>query len=162
MEIEYSIHQVAAAAGLSMDTLRYYERIGLLEPVSRAPSGHRRYRQRDIDWLGLLINLKETGMPLSQMLHFAELRRQGDATAAERLRLLEQHQQALEEQLRRLQQHMTALQAKIAHKKAFLAERQTARPAIDGSIPQVAGAEVPARGASSSQRQKEAQHGNQR
>jgi len=141
MEKEYTIHQVAArgisrgtATGLSMDTLRYYERIGLLEPVGRAPSGHRRYRQRDIDWVGLLINLKETGMPLSQMLHFAELRR--------------------------LQQHMTALQAKIAHKKAFLAERQTVGSAVDGSVPKPAGAEVPAGGAGRTQRQKEAQHGN--
>ena len=124
METEFSIHQAAQATGLSIDTLRYYERIGLLEPVGRAPAGQRRYRQKDIDWLGLLINLRETGMPLSQMLHFAELRRQGDATAAERLSLLEQHQQALQQQMGTLQQHMTALQEKIAHKKAFLAQRQ--------------------------------------
>ena len=89
METEFSIQQVAELTGLSIDTLRYYERIGLLEKVGRAPSGHRRYRQRDIDWIGLLINLRETGMPLSEMLHFAQLRRQGDATAPERLLLLE-------------------------------------------------------------------------
>ncbi|HLZ62400.1 MAG TPA: MerR family transcriptional regulator [Ktedonosporobacter sp.] len=123
METEFSIQQVAQLTGLSIDTLRYYERIGLLEAVSRASSGHRRYRQKDIAWIGLLINLRETGMPLAQMIHFAELRRQGDATAAERLRLLEEHQHALEEQMQKLELHMSALQQKIAHKRAFLQQQ---------------------------------------
>jgi len=123
METTFSIQQVAQITALSIDTLRYYERIGLLEPVSRASSGHRRYRQKDLDWIGLLINLRETGMPLAEMLHFAELRRQGDATAPERLLLLEQHQCSLEQQMQKLEQHRAALQEKIAHKKTFLAQR---------------------------------------
>lgn len=123
METTFSIQQVAERTGLSIDTLRYYERIGLLEPVSRASSGHRCYKQKDIDWISLVINLRETGMPLAQIHHFAELRRQGEATATERLHILEQHQHALSQQMQRLEQHMTALQQKIAHKKAFLAQR---------------------------------------
>ena len=123
METEFSIQQVAEKTGLSIDTLRYYERIGLLESVSRASSGHRRYRQKDIDWIGLVINLRETGMPLAQIHRFAELRRLGEATATERLLILEEHQYALKQQMQRLEQHMTALQHKIAHKKAFLAQR---------------------------------------
>lgn len=123
METEFSIQQVAELTGLSIDTLRYYERIGLLEPINRASSGHRRYKQKDIEWIRLLIDLRETGMPLAEMLHFAELRRQGDATAPERLLLLEQHQRSLELQMQKLQQHMIALQKKIAHKKAFLTQR---------------------------------------
>jgi DNA-binding transcriptional MerR regulator len=124
METAFSIQQVAESTGFSIDTLRYYERIGLLEPVSRASSGHRRYRQKDIDWLSLIINLRETGMPLAQIHHFAELRRQGESTAIERLHILEQHQQALAQQMQKLEQHMTALQHKIAHKKAFLAKQE--------------------------------------
>jgi DNA-binding transcriptional MerR regulator len=134
METELSIQQVAQQTGLSIDTLRYYERIGLLEPVSRASSGHRRYRQKDLDWLRLLIDLKETGMPLAEMIHFAQLRRQGDATAAERLLILERHQRALEQQMQKLEQHRSALQQKIAHKKEFLALRDPtsfAAPAPD-------------------------------
>jgi DNA-binding transcriptional MerR regulator len=126
METTFSIQQVAELTGLSIDTLRYYERIRLLEPVSRAPSGHRQYKQKDLDWIGLLINLRETGMPLAEMLHFAELRRQGNATASERLRLLEHHQRALEQRMQKLEQHMVALQQKIAHKKAFLVQRNVA------------------------------------
>jgi DNA-binding transcriptional MerR regulator len=122
METAFSIQQVAQRTGLSIDTLRYYERIGLLEPVSRASSGHRRYQQKDIDWISLVLNLRETGMPLAQIHHFAGLRRQGEATALSRLHILEQHQHALKQQMRRLEQHMTALQHKIAQKKAFLAK----------------------------------------
>jgi DNA-binding transcriptional MerR regulator len=129
METTLSIQQVAELTELSIDTLRYYERIGLLEKVDRASSGHRRYQQKDIEWIRLLINLKETGMPLAQMIHFAELRRQGDATATERLLLLEQHQQSLEQQMRKLEQHMIELQQKITHKKAFLAQRDAASQA---------------------------------
>jgi DNA-binding transcriptional MerR regulator len=126
METEFSIRQVAQQTGLNIDTLRYYERIGLLVPVSRASSGHRRYRQKDLDWIGLLIDLKETGMPLAEMVHFAQLRRQGDATAAERLLILEQHQRALEQQMQKLEKHRSALQQKIAHKKEFLAQHEAA------------------------------------
>jgi DNA-binding transcriptional MerR regulator len=126
METTFSIQQVAELTGLSIDTLRYYERIGLLEKVGRASSGHRRYEQKDLDWIGLLINLRETGMPLAHMLHFAELRRQGDATATERLLILEQHQCSLQQQMQKLEQHMSALQQKIAHKRAFLMQREAA------------------------------------
>jgi DNA-binding transcriptional MerR regulator len=133
METEFSIQQVADLTGLSIDTLRYYERIGLLEPVNRASSGHRRYQQKDLDWIGLLINLRETGMPLAQILHFAELRRQGETTATERLLLLEQHQHALEQRMQKLEQHMSALQQKIAHKKSFLAQRDPTSHSIHTS-----------------------------
>ncbi len=123
MEREFSIQQIAHQTGLSIDTLRYYERIGLIEPVKRASSGHRRYRQEDLEWIGLLIDLRETGMPLTQMISFARLRHQGPATATERLLLLEQHQQALAQQMRKLEQHGTALKQKIVRKKASLAQR---------------------------------------
>lgn len=127
METDFSIQQVAKRTGLSIDTLRYYERIGLIEPVKRASSGHRRYRQEDLDWIGLLINLRETGMPIAQMIHFAQLHHQGPATATERLLLLEHHQHALQEQMQKLQQHGTALQQKIDRKKMSLASHASAR-----------------------------------
>jgi len=134
MDTEFSIQQVAQQTGLSIDTLRYYERIGLIEPVQRASSGHRRYSQADLNWIALLIDLRETGMPLARMIHFAQLRRQGAATAAERLHILEEHQQFLEQQMQKLERHKVALQQKIAHKKAFLNQKEsmTERESIYG------------------------------
>ncbi len=114
METDLSIQQVATQTGLSIDTLRYYERIGLIEPVNRASSGHRRYTQEDLSWIALLIHLRKTGMPIAQMLRFTHLRRQGLQTVTERRLILEQHQRSLEQQMQELEQHMVALQRKIA------------------------------------------------
>jgi DNA-binding transcriptional MerR regulator len=126
METGLTIQQVAHQTGLSIDTLRYYERIGLLEPVGRAQNGHRRYTQHDIAWIDLLIRLRDTGMPRAQMVRFAQLRRQGSATATERRIMLEQHQHSLEQRMQELEQHMAALQHKIARIKEIEAQRDAA------------------------------------
>jgi DNA-binding transcriptional MerR regulator len=134
MESELTIQQVSQQTGLSIDTLRYYERIGLLEPIARAQNGHRRYTQHDIAWIDLLIRLRNTGMPRAQMVRFAQLRRQGAATATERRLLLEQHQRSLERQMQELQQHMDALQRKIARIRELEAQREaTSHPSMETS-----------------------------
>src|SRR5437764_15236136 len=119
METGLTIQKVAQQTGLSIDTLRYYERIGLLEPVGRAQNGHRRYPQRDLAWIDLLIRLRDTGMPRAQMVREAYLRRQGSSTLAERRLMLEQHQRSLQQHMQELEQHMAALQQKIARLKAL-------------------------------------------
>jgi DNA-binding transcriptional MerR regulator len=125
METALTIQQVAKQTGLSIDTLRYYERIRLLEPVGRAQNGHRRYTQQDIDWIDLLIRLRNTGMPRAQMVRFAQLRRQGLATLTERCLMLEQHQHSLEQHMQELEQHMVSLQHKIARLKEREAQSET-------------------------------------
>lgn len=135
MEAEFSIQQASRQTGLSLDTLRYYERIGLIEPIRRAPNSHRRYTQEDIDWICLLVRLKETGMPLAQMVRFAQMRRQGPSTLlTERRIMLEQHQQVLEQQIQRLEQHKVALQQKIAtykEREAHLADLSPSALSLD-------------------------------
>ena len=126
METGLTIQQVAQQTGLSIDTLRYYERIGLLEPVGRAQNGHRRYTQHDLDWIDLLIRLRNTGMPRAQMVRFAQLRRQGSATLTERRIMLEQHQYSLEQHMQELERHMATLQQKIARLKEREAQRDAA------------------------------------
>ena len=126
METGLTIQQVAQQTGLSIDTLRYYERIGLLEPVGRAQNGHRRYTQHDLDWIDLLIRLRNTGMPRAQMVRFAQLRRQGSATLTERRLMLEQHQHSLQQHMQELEQHMAELQQKIARIKELEAQRDAA------------------------------------
>jgi len=126
METELTIKQAAQQTGLSIDTLRYYERIGLLEPVERMQNGHRRYTQHDISWIDLLIRLRDTGMPRAQMVRFAQLRRQGPATLTERRLMLEQHQHSLELHMQELERHMATLQQKIARLKEREAQRDVA------------------------------------
>ncbi len=65
MKFERTIQQIAKETNLSRHTLRYYERIGLILDVDRAPNGHRRYSDDDIEWIAFLKQLKATGMPLA-------------------------------------------------------------------------------------------------
>lgn len=110
----FSPSQAAEQSGFSLDTLRYYERIGLLDGIDRAPSGHRRFRDEDIEWLGVLRCLRETGMPIAQMRSYAELARGGQATLAERLNLLSEHDASVQDRIAVLQAQRAHLQEKIA------------------------------------------------
>lgn len=112
-EREYTIEEVAAETGLTPHTLRYYERIGLLEPVPRAVSGHRRYTEGDLGWVRFVVMLRQTGMSIADSLHFMELTRAGDHTIPERVRLLRAHRDDLVAQLAVLQQHLGAINRKI-------------------------------------------------
>ncbi|HUN35295.1 MAG TPA: MerR family transcriptional regulator [Trebonia sp.] len=114
MTAVFSPSQAAEQSGFSLDTLRYYERIGLLDDIDRAPSGHRRFRDEDIEWLGMLRCLRETGMPIAQMRRYAELARSGEATHAERLSLLTEHDASVQDRIARLQAQRAHLQEKIA------------------------------------------------
>lgn len=70
----YSPGEAAQKTGFTLDTLRYYERIGLLHPISRTAGGRRRFSDTDLLWLMMLSCLRNTGMPLKQMLGFVDLR----------------------------------------------------------------------------------------
>lgn len=117
MDTELTIQQVAQITQLSGHTLRYYERIGLLSPVNRAANGHRRYSNQDIAWIEFLTKLRATGMPIRQMLQFAQARKQGDETVTQRRKLLESHLLQVQQQLDQLSQNLAAIQEKIQHYK---------------------------------------------
>jgi DNA-binding transcriptional MerR regulator len=109
----FSPSQAAEQSGFSLDTLRYYERIGLLDGIGRAPSGHRRFGDDDLEWLGVLRCLRDTGMPIAQMRRYAELARAGQATIAERLNLLTEHDARVQERIALLQAQREHLREKI-------------------------------------------------
>jgi DNA-binding transcriptional MerR regulator len=114
MNSELSIQQAAEVTGLSAHTLRYYERVGLLDRVGRAESGHRRYAATDLAWLDLLMRLRATGMPIRQMQQFAALRRRGPETARERRHLLAAHRQTVRARIQALEENLARLDEKIA------------------------------------------------
>ena len=115
----YHIQEFAALTGLSADTLRYYEKEGLLAPA-RDANGYRIYSERDAAWLAFILRLKETNMPLAQIKAFARLRAEGEATLAARYELLRAHQQRLSAELARLTEHQAHLAAKLRHYEALL------------------------------------------
>jgi DNA-binding transcriptional MerR regulator len=117
------IGQVAERTGLSKDTLRYYEKAGLIEAIDRSPGGRRRYAVADLDWLAFLLRLRATGMSIADMQRFAELRRAGAASVAARQALLEAHREDLERHITTLQEHLAALSDKIDHYRELSGER---------------------------------------
>lgn len=114
MDRTYSIKEAAAETGVTAHTLRYYERIGLLEPVGREQNGRRRYNEGDLYSVRFLTMLRATGMPIRDMLVFMQLTRAGDETVSDRAELLERHQRELRSRLKELAGHMEVLERKIA------------------------------------------------
>ena len=108
-----SIGDAARATATSVDTLRYYEREGLLlDPAPRNGAGRRRYGARDLAWIAGLVMLRDTGMSIADIRTLAELSRR-EGTEAERLRFLRTHRQKVVDQMAQTRRHLAAIEKKI-------------------------------------------------
>lgn len=116
------IAEVVERTGLSRDTLRYYEKAGLIGAVDRSSGGKRRYASADLAWLEFLLRLRATGMSIADMQRFAELRRGGGRTIADRLTLLRQHRIGVDRHIADLHDHLAALAQKIDLYESLLDE----------------------------------------
>src|ERR1700733_15868075 len=96
--VGWTTRQDAEKCGLTQYTLRWYERIGLLDRVARTPDGRRRFSDADLDWLLLVGRLRATGMPVRDMLRYAELVRSG-AHEQQRIDLLRQARERVRQSL---------------------------------------------------------------
>jgi DNA-binding transcriptional MerR regulator len=110
---DLTIAEAAAEAGVSVHTLRYYERAGLLTPIERNGSGHRRFSPEDLEWIVVCTRLRATGMPIRRIRQYADLVRAGDGNEAERLALLEAHREEVRERLREVRRHLELIDYKI-------------------------------------------------
>ncbi|MFD5871052.1 MerR family transcriptional regulator [Streptomyces sp. NPDC060322] len=109
----YTISEVVAFSGLTAHTLRWYERIGLMPHVDRSHTGQRRFSNRDLDWLAFVGKLRLTGMPVADMVRYAELVREGDHTFTERQELLESTRRDVKTRIAELQGTLAVLDFKI-------------------------------------------------
>jgi len=110
----YAPGEVARRTGLSLDTLRYYEREGLVGPVDRSAGGQRRYDEDDVAWIGLVTCLRAAGLGIADLRRFTELLR-SEAGHDDRVAFLRRRRDELEEQAARIRAAITVLDDKIAY-----------------------------------------------
>jgi DNA-binding transcriptional MerR regulator len=109
-----TIGDVAARTGLSIDTLRFYERDGLMISPVRRRGGKRAYDDNDIAWLEICRRLRESDMPLAEIRRFATLVRQGTGNEAERLELLRRHEERVRARMTALADALDVISGKVA------------------------------------------------
>ncbi|HVW44665.1 MAG TPA: MerR family transcriptional regulator [Amycolatopsis sp.] len=111
--MSYSIAEAARRSGLSIDTLRYYERIKLVDPPARDAAGRRSYSDDDLGWLVFLTKLRLTGMPIKMMREYAQLRHRGDGSAGRRRAILVEQRESVRARIAELQSCLDILDYKI-------------------------------------------------
>ena len=109
----YSIREVSQKTGLSAHTLRFYEKEGLLPGVERSPSGIRRYSEADLELLGGICCLKNTGMSLQEIARFLQLSEKGDSTLPERVALLQAHREKVLARMAEMQKYLDKVTRKL-------------------------------------------------
>ncbi|MDR2102202.1 MAG: MerR family transcriptional regulator [Treponema sp.] len=107
-----TIKQVSERTALPPHVLRYYENEGLLPSIARSRNGIRRYTDNDLEWIGLICCLKNTGMSIKQIKNFVELSLEGEATLKRRCDMLREHKKNVEDQIREMNKHLE----KVTHK----------------------------------------------
>ena len=110
-----TIAEVSKLVDLSSDTLRYYERIGLIPPVHRNKSGIRDYDEEDIRWVEFIKCMRSAGLPIEALIEYVSLFRQGDDTADARKALLKEQRALLMKRMEDMQATLHRLDKKIEH-----------------------------------------------
>lgn len=109
----YSMKEISEKTGLSEHSLRYYEKEGLLRDVARSEGGVRRYTEANLEALGLICCLKNTGMSLREIARFVRLSEEGEHTLEERCRILETHRQNVIAKIDEMRGHLEKVDHKL-------------------------------------------------
>jgi DNA-binding transcriptional MerR regulator len=115
----YSIQDVSKKTGLTAHTLRYYEKEGLIPGVERSQGGFRQYTDEDLERLGLICCLKNTGMSIQEIARFVQLTQEGEHTLEERVELLRAHREQVLARMAEMQKHLD----KVTWKLNFFTEK---------------------------------------
>lgn len=108
-----TIAEVSRKYDISSDTLRYYERIGLIPPVPRTKSGIRDYDENSCGWIELMKCMRKAGVQIEALIEYVALFQKGDETIDARKELLIEQRNQLRERMREMQQSLNRLDQKI-------------------------------------------------
>lgn len=109
-----TIQEVCLKMDLTQDTLRYYEKVGMIPPVGRTSGGTRNYGEEDLRWISLAKCLRAAGLPVQAIVEYVYLFRLGDETVFKRLALLKEQRDALLDQRRKMDEAIEKLEYKIS------------------------------------------------
>lgn len=109
-----TIKEVAEKYDITADTLRYYERVGMIPKVTRKANGIRDYQEDDLGWVELAICMRSAGLPIEVMIEYVKLYKEGDNTIPARLELLQEQMHSLQEQKAQIESTMKRLAYKIS------------------------------------------------
>lgn len=109
-----TIKEVGEKYGISGDTLRYYERVGMIPPVPRTAGGIRDYGEEDLQWVELVVCMRSAGLPIEAIIEYVRLFQMGDSTFQARLQLLQEQRETLLEQKEQIERTLDRLNYKIA------------------------------------------------
>ena len=123
-----TIAEVSKKYGLSADTLRYYERIGLIPPVPRTKGGVRDYGEESCGWIELMKCMRAAGVQIEALIRYVALFRQGDETLEERRALLDEQREQLTARMADMQHSLDRLNEKIAWHDQQIAARGAGEP----------------------------------
>lgn len=115
-----SISEVSKKYGISADTLRYYERIGLIPSVPRNKSGIRDYDEESQRWIELMICMRKSGVQIEALIEYVALFSQGDKTLDARKELLKEQREKIQDRMADMQASLDRLNTKIEHYEAGL------------------------------------------
>lgn len=118
------ITEVSKKFDLSQDTLRYYERIGLLPPVNRNKSGIRDYNEEDLNWIEFIKCMRGAGLPIEVLIEYVSLFQQGDETIPARKEILVEQRDAVNLKINEMQQILDRLNFKIKNYDTLLIEKE--------------------------------------
>lgn len=108
-----TIKEVSEKFDISQDTLRYYERVGMIPPVTRTANGIRDYQEKDLGWVELAKCMRSAGLPVEAMIEYVKLTQEGDSTIPARLQLLTEQRETLLEQKAKIDATLERLKYKI-------------------------------------------------
>ena len=108
-----TIKEASQVTGVSADTLRYYERIGLIPPVPRNESGIRNYDEASIGWINFIKCMRGAGLPIEALIEYVALCKEGDKTEASRNAILIEQRDILQQRIESLQKTLVKLNYKI-------------------------------------------------
>jgi DNA-binding transcriptional MerR regulator len=126
----FTIRTMAERCGMTAHTLRYYERVGLIQPVGRARNGHRRYSEADAAWLHFLHCMRATDMPIREMQRYAAMRAIGQSTLEQRRQVLEDHQAVIAGKIAALERANALLANKIANYRKIEERTRVPNPVL--------------------------------